>query len=184
MTLKIRSVDCKRLNTGQSDDPRIFFWVGYEVSHQEKTRGDTILRREVGAMLAQTAPTKAKFLKLTPWLGWFRISVIFSRFSIYTFFGQISRKRTLLKNSSYLARRRRRKTRIFHSKNDFPLLFGSNLKIFSEMPENFRILYISFLDFQNLYIRKHMNIYNDRPCAVMILAIYFYIRDLECSDRF
>ena len=72
VTLKIRSVDYKRLNTGQSDDPRIFFWVGYEVSHQEKTRGDTILRREVGAMLAQTAPTKAKFLKLTSWLGWFR----------------------------------------------------------------------------------------------------------------
>ena len=39
--------------------------------------------KRLGAMLTQTAPTKTKFLKLTSWLGWFRMV-----------FGRVRRLRT------------------------------------------------------------------------------------------
>ena len=89
-------------------------------------------------------------------------SVIFSWFSIYKVFGEIHRNWTLLKKLTYLARRRRRKMGIFHSKNDFRLLSEGNLEIFSEKLRNFQILYIRFLNFQNPYIRNLIYVYTKK----------------------
>ena len=89
MTLKITTANSKRLQTWPYDDPRIFFWVSYDVSHEKLTWGNTILWAEGVRILAQTAPTKTKFLKLTRWFAW-----------IWTTFGLVRRVRTVPNHSA------------------------------------------------------------------------------------
>ena len=67
--LKITTAKSKTRKIGPYDDPRIFFWVSYDVSHEKKTWHTTILWWDGVDILGQTAPTKTKFLKLTFWFA-------------------------------------------------------------------------------------------------------------------
>ena len=68
--LKITTAKSKTRKIGPYDDPRIFFWVSYDVSHEKKTCADMFLRGDGVDILRQTAPAKAKFLKLPFWFVW------------------------------------------------------------------------------------------------------------------
>ena len=67
--LKITTAKSKTRKIGPYDDPRIFFWVSYDVSHEKKTWHTTILWWDGVDIPGQTAPTKVKFLKLTFWFA-------------------------------------------------------------------------------------------------------------------
>ena len=87
--LKITTAKSKTRKIGPYDDPRIFFWISYELGHEKKTSGATILWGDGVDILGQTAPAKTKFLKLTCWFAW-----------IWTTFGLVRRARTVPNHSA------------------------------------------------------------------------------------
>ena len=57
MTAKVPAGKSKTRKIEQSDRPKIFFWVSYEVSHQKRTWAEKILWRDGVEILAQTVIT-------------------------------------------------------------------------------------------------------------------------------